>query len=148
MSFGDKLVEKLLFGRSGLNSSVFEKLFNSYSCILFIIQCALRSFCINLLCFSKIHFSRFLIDRRWFLTDRNCDKIFGLILPDLISARLMLDWSKLKNFQFLSFWPKIFFTHHLCLGFTCIAFFFSLYPSCSFAIISLIVFTHNMHALC
>ena len=36
--------------------------------------------------------------------------------------------------------------HHLCLGFTCIALF--LYPSCSFAVISLIVFTHNMHTLC
>ena len=36
--------------------------------------------------------------------------------------------------------------HHLCLGFTCIALF--LYPSCNFAVISLIVFTHNMHTLC
>ena len=36
--------------------------------------------------------------------------------------------------------------HHLCLGFTCIALF--LYPSCSFAVIFLIVFTHNMHTLC
>ena len=36
--------------------------------------------------------------------------------------------------------------HHFYLGFTCIALFF--YPSCSFAIISLIVFTHNMHTLC
>ena len=36
--------------------------------------------------------------------------------------------------------------HHLCLGFTCTALF--LYPSCSFAVISLIVFTHNMHTLC
>ena len=36
--------------------------------------------------------------------------------------------------------------HHLFLGFTCIALF--LYPSCGFAVISLIVFTHNMHTLC
>ena len=35
--------------------------------------------------------------------------------------------------------------HHLCLGFTYIALF--LYPSCSFAVISLIVFTHKMHTL-
>ena len=55
-SFGDKLVEKLVFGRSGLNSSVFEKLLISYSCILFMKYCALRSFCIKLLCFSKIWF--------------------------------------------------------------------------------------------
>ena len=36
--------------------------------------------------------------------------------------------------------------HHFYLGFTCIALF--LYPSCRFAVISLIVFTHNMHTLC
>ena len=56
MSFGEKLVEKLVFGRSGLNSSVFEKLLISYSCILFVKYCTLRSFCIKLLCFSKIWF--------------------------------------------------------------------------------------------
>ena len=44
------------------------------------------------------------------------------------------------------FLTKIFFMHHLCLGFTCIALF--LYPSCSFAVISLIIFTHNMHTIC
>ena len=44
-------------------------------------------------------------------------------------------------------WPIFFFMHHFYLGFTCFALFF-LYPSCSFAIISLIVFTHNMHTLC
>ena len=73
-------------------------------------------------------------------------KIFGLSLPDSIDVRLILDQLQLKNFQFLCFWPKIFFMHHLCLGFTCITLF--LYLSCSFAIISLIVFTHNMHTLC
>ena len=40
----DKLVEKLVFGRSGLNSSVFEKLLISYSCISFMKYYALRSF--------------------------------------------------------------------------------------------------------
>ena len=45
MSFEDKLIENLVFGRSGLNSRVFEKLFISYSCILFIKHCALRSVC-------------------------------------------------------------------------------------------------------
>ena len=73
-------------------------------------------------------------------------KIFGLRLPDSIDIRLILDQLQLKNFQFLCFWPIFFFMHHLCLGFTCIALF--LYPSCSFAVISLIVFTHNMHTLC
>ena len=73
--FEDNLIEKLVFGRSGLNSSVFEKLFVSYSCILFIKQCTLRSFCINLLCVSNFHFSKFLIDQSCF-SDWNCDKNF------------------------------------------------------------------------
>ena len=33
--FGDKKVENLVFGRSRLNSCVFEKLLNSYPCISF-----------------------------------------------------------------------------------------------------------------
>ena len=52
MRFKDKLIENLIFRRSGLNSMVFEKNFISYSCILFIKHCAL-SFCIKMLCFSK-----------------------------------------------------------------------------------------------
>ena len=148
MRFEDKFFENLDFGRSGLNSSVFEKLFISYSCILFIIKRALRSFCIKMLCFSKIWFFQ-TFDRLNELVFRSIEiaiKIFGLSLPDSIDIRSILDWLQLKNFQFLCFWPKIFFMHHLCLGFTCIALF--LYPSCSFAVISLIVFTHNMHTLC
>ena len=121
MRFEDNLIENLDFGRFGLNSSIFEKLFISYSCILLIIQCALRSFCIKMLYFlkQKTDCSRFSINRTCCSIDQNCDKNFGL--------------------------TKFFFMHHLRLGFTCIAFF--LYPSCSFTIISLIVFTHNMHTL-
>ena len=70
--------------------------------------------------FQKTDFSRFLINRTRCSIDWNCDKNFDL--------------------------SKIFFMHHLCLGFTCIALF--LYPSYSFAVISLNVFTHNMHTLC
>ena len=73
----------------------FEKLLITYSCILFIIYCALRSFCIKLLYFSKI----------WFFH--------------------------------ASFMFRI---HMYCIDF--------LYPSYSFAVLSLIVFTHNMHTLC
>ena len=51
-----KLIENLIFGRSGFNTTVFEKYFISYSCILFITYYVLRSFCIKLLCFSKICF--------------------------------------------------------------------------------------------
>ena len=120
MCFEDKLIKNFVFGRSGLNSSIVEKLFISYSCILLIIQCALRSFYIKLLCFSKTDFSRFSINRTCCSIDQNCNKNFGL--------------------------TKFFFMHHLCLGFTCIALF--LYPSYSFAVIFLIVFAHNMHTLC
>ena len=56
MRIGDKLIEKFVFGRFGLNSMVFEKLFISYSCILFIKHCALKTLCIKMLCFSKIWF--------------------------------------------------------------------------------------------
>ena len=56
MRIWDKLIENFVFGRSRLNSRVFEKLFISYSCILFIKYCALRSFCIKMLSFSKILF--------------------------------------------------------------------------------------------
>ena len=56
LRFKEILIENLIFGRSGFNISVFEKHFISYSCILFIIYCALRSFCIKMLCFSKIYF--------------------------------------------------------------------------------------------
>ena len=48
------MIENFVFEKSGLNSRVFLKeFFTSYLCILFIKYCALRSFCIKLLCFSK-----------------------------------------------------------------------------------------------
>ena len=93
--FEDKLVEKLVFGRSGLNSSVFEKLLISYSYISFIKQCALRSFCIKMLYFSNFEFSRFSIDRIYLSINQKWDKNFGLNLPSLIGAWLMLDRSNL-----------------------------------------------------
>ena len=72
----------------------------------------------------------------------------NLIFPDFRLIELVFRSIEIatKNFQFLSFWPIYSSMHHLCLGFTCIAFF--LYPSCSFVVISLIIFTHNMHTLC
>ena len=36
LSFGDKKCENLVFRRSGLNSSIFEKLLNTYLCISFL----------------------------------------------------------------------------------------------------------------
>ena len=65
---------KILFLEDlGLNSRVFEKLFNSFSCILFTKHYALRSSCIKVLCFSKI----------WFF------QIFNW-------SNLLLDWLKLR----------------------------------------------------
>ena len=49
----DKLVEKLVFGRSRLNSSVFEKILISYSCISFMKYYALRSFLHKIALFFK-----------------------------------------------------------------------------------------------
>ena len=45
------MFENLVFGRSRLNSSVFEKHYISYLCILLIKKCALRSFCIRMCLF-------------------------------------------------------------------------------------------------
>ena len=73
MRFKDKLIENLVFGRFGLNSKVFEKNFISFLCIVFIKHCALRSFCIKMICFSKI----------WFF------QIFD-------RSNLLLNWSKLQ----------------------------------------------------
>ena len=50
------MFEILNFGKIGFKTNVFEKHFISYSCILFIIFNALRSFCINLLWLSKFCF--------------------------------------------------------------------------------------------
>ena len=70
LRFKEILIGNLIFGRSGFNTSVFEKHFISYSCILFIIYCALRSFCIKMLCFSKNWFFQ-IFDRLNLLLDRS-----------------------------------------------------------------------------
>ena len=76
------MIENLIFGRFGFNTSVFEKQFISYSCILFIKYYALRSFYIKLLCFSNTYFFQ-IFDR----------------------SNLFLDWLKLRlNFWFESAW--------------------------------------------
>ena len=70
----DKLIKKCVFGRSGLNTSVFEKHFISYSCILFT-KYALRSFCIKLLCFSKFWFFQ-IFDRSSVILDQSKNSRF------------------------------------------------------------------------
>ena len=47
LRFKEILIENLIFGRSEFNTSVFEKHFISYSCILFIKYYALRNFYIK-----------------------------------------------------------------------------------------------------
>ena len=137
MCFEDKLIENLDFGRSGLNSSVSEKILISYSCISFIKQCALRSFCIKMLRLSKIWFFQTFDRLNLFF---NQSKLRLKFLVWVYLTRLI------EKFSVSMFLTNFFFMHHLCLGFTCIALF--LYPSCNFAVIFLIVFTHNMHTLC
>ena len=87
LRFKEILIENLIFGRSGFNTSVFEKYFISYSCILSIIYCALRSFCIKMLCFSKKkNFQNF--DWLNLFFDRSKLRLkICLNLPGLISSR-------------------------------------------------------------
>ena len=47
------MIEKLVFERPGLNSCVFDKLLNSYSCISFMIYVGLSGFCIKYDMFFK-----------------------------------------------------------------------------------------------
>ena len=126
---------------------VFLKNFSSHTHAFFIKQCALRSFCIKMLSFSKIWFFQ-TFDRSNLFFNQSKLRLKFLVWVCLI--RLMFDRFSIdrnwKIFSFYIFYHNFFFMHHLCLGFTCIALF--LYPSCSFAVISLNVFTHNMHILC
>ena len=100
-----KLIQKYVFGRSWLNTSVFEKHFILYSCILFIKYYALRSFCIKMLYFSKkLIFPDFRSIEPIARPIKIAIKIFGLNLPNSIGIRSI----ETKNFQFLSIWPNFF----------------------------------------
>ena len=71
--FKGRMFENLNFGKTGFKTCVLEKHFISYSCILFIIFNALRSFFKNQVIFSKmLFFSRIWIDPICFLINRNC----------------------------------------------------------------------------
>ena len=71
--FKGRMFENLNFGKTGFQTCVLEKHFTSYSCILFIIFNALRSFFKNQVIFSKmLFFSRIWIDPICFLINRNC----------------------------------------------------------------------------
>ena len=134
MRFEDKLIENLDFGRSGLNSSVFEKLFISYSCFFFffIKQCALRSFYIKMLCFSKIWFFQ-TFDRLNLFFDQSILRLKFLVWVYL--TRLMFDQFSIdRNWKIFSFYflTKIFFhasfvfwIHMHCIVFVSILQFYS-----------------------
>ena len=74
------MFENLNFGKTGFKTSVFEKHFISYSCILFITYYALRSFYIILLCFSKNWFFQNFDRSNLFLNRSKLQLNFGLAL--------------------------------------------------------------------
>ena len=146
------MIENLDFGRSGLNLSVFEKLFVSYSCIFFIIlffikQCALRSFCIKMLCFSKIWFFQ-TFDRLNLFFDQSKLRLKFLVWVCL--TRLMFDrFSIDHNWKIFSFYVFDQSILHASFMFRihmhCIDFFVSILQFCNHISHC---FTHNMHTLC
>ena len=80
------MCHNLDFGSPGLNSSVFQKLLNSYSYISFMKSIGLSVFCIKILLFFKNSiFSRILVNRVCSSTDRKCLKFLSLV-------RLILNW--------------------------------------------------------
>ena len=124
MHFEDKLIENLDFGRLGLNSSVVEKLFVLYSCIFFIKQCALRSFCIKMLCFSKIWFFQTFNRSNLFFDQPKLQLKFlvWVYLTQLMFDRFSIDcnWVSMfltKNFFHASF---VFRIHMHCIIFVSI----------------------------
>ena len=90
LRFKEKSIENLILGRSGFGTSVFEKNFISYSCILLIKYHALRSFCIKLLCFSK----NLIFPDFW--------SIEPIARPIIIAIKILvwicLDWSMLDRY--------------------------------------------------
>ena len=145
-AFWGQIEWKSWFWKIWVKFKYFWKKFHLILMHFFIKQCVLKSFCIKMLSFSKIWFFQ-TFDRSNLFFNQSKLRLKFLVWVFLIW--LMFDrFSIDRNWKiFVSmFLTKIFFIHHLCLGFTCIALF--LYPSCSFAVISLIVFIHNMHILC
>ena len=121
----------------------FWKIWVEYKCFWKIFYLILMHFIHKILCFEEFLHKIALFFKNLGFPDfqsiecdfRSIEKfhIFQvLLLPNSIGIRSMLNRSKLKNFQFLSFWPN-FFMHHLCLGFTCIVLFFvSILQFCSY----------------
>ena len=84
------MIENLNFGKTGFNSCVFEKHCISYSCILFLKFNALRSFCIKLLCFSKL----------WFFQNFDPSNLFfdrSKLWLKFWSGSVCFDWCSIAN---------------------------------------------------
>ena len=95
--FGDKKVEKLVFGRSGLNSCVFEKLLNSYSCISFIKYSGLSGFYIKYpLFFKNVTF----LDFQSIKAITQPIKIAIKILVWIYLTQSVLDWCSIDRIYF------------------------------------------------
>ena len=69
--FKGRMFENLNFGKTGLQTCILEKHFISYSCILFLIFNALRSFFFQKPFFFKFYFSKISIDPIYFSINRN-----------------------------------------------------------------------------
>ena len=107
------MFEHLNFEKTGFKTSVFEKHFISFSCILFIKFNALRSFCNILLWFSKNYFFQN-FDRSKVFFDRSklWLKILGLVLCVSIDRTYFSINQKLYREFFLkkTFVPHVFFS--------------------------------------
>ena len=138
---------KTLFWSSGLKTPAFGKHLNLFSCISFMKFLGLSSFYIIFCNFSKkISFPKFRSIKCDFQSIEN-SKSFksSFCLTRLVFDRCSTDWTeKFSVFKYLTnlfFHASFVFRIHM----HCIVF---LYLSCSFAVIFLIIFTHNKHSLC
>ena len=107
------MVEKLVFGRFWLNSSIFEKLLISYSCISFMKHYALRSFCIKLLCFSKnLIFLDLRFLTKFFFMHHLSSLLMQLFMGHIVSCLHLLK----ERIFFLHVYPQLsFFLSLVCV---------------------------------
>ena len=99
------MFENLNFGKTRFKTSVFEKHFISYSCILFIKYYALRSFCIKLLCFSC--FSKKLVFPE-FRSTEPVSRLIEIAIKSLVWLcvfQSMLNWFWINRRHFRSIKP-------------------------------------------
>ena len=110
LSFDDKLIEKLVFRRSGLNSSVFEKNFNLILMHFIHETLCFEEFLHKLLYFSKIWIFQIFDRSNCLSTDRKCDKNLHYNWPSLIGARLIeFNFQSIKaNFRPIEIWKLSF----------------------------------------